>query len=318
MTSPFVKELLDYEIPNAAKLPTLKTYNGTTDPNSHIDTYEWTMTLLKLDERFWCTYFPTTLDGNTDTWFKTLRPGSISNFAQLKYLFLTKFMQSRKYKGDSHSIIRCKQKEGETVRECFTRFINTTLDVSRHDEGLIAGAFTWGLLPGPLSQKLMGKKPLTWAKLKERVERYLRQEDFRGGSRPFITKTHGKEAFSTTTQVYIVSEKQQPAKSPKNWYCDYHKSKTHETTNCSVLKKEMDEKQLKEDLVEIARSLRAKFDTENAKNMPREGLQPKEIFMIRSKRSKEERQKGTRDYQALGTYTHILCTRPPPRRMEGQ
>ncbi|KAL7586215.1 hypothetical protein Lser_V15G40952 [Lactuca serriola] len=126
---------------------------------------------------FWCTYFPTTLDGNGGTWFKTLQLGSISNFAQLKYLFLTNFMQLRKYKGESHSITGCKQREGETVREYFTRFINATLDVSGHDEGLIAGAFTWGLLPGPLSQKLMGKKPLTRAELKERVERYLWQEE---------------------------------------------------------------------------------------------------------------------------------------------
>ena len=52
----------------------------------------------------------------------------------------------------------------------------------------------------------------------------------------------------------------------------------------------MEEKQLKGDLVEIARSLRAKFDAENAKSTPREGVQPKEIFMIRSKRSRGEQQ----------------------------
>nr|KAJ0205753.1 hypothetical protein LSAT_V11C500281740 [Lactuca sativa] len=51
VTSLFVKELLEYEIPNTAKLPHLKTYDHTTDPDSDIDTYEWTMTSLKLDER---------------------------------------------------------------------------------------------------------------------------------------------------------------------------------------------------------------------------------------------------------------------------
>ncbi|XP_023735853.2 uncharacterized protein LOC111883767 [Lactuca sativa] len=50
----------------------------------------------------------------------------------------------------------------------------------------------------------------------------------------------------------------------------------------------MEEKQLKGDLVEVARSLRAKFDVENAKGPSREGVQPKEIFMIRNKRSREE------------------------------
>nr|KAJ0214035.1 hypothetical protein LSAT_V11C400197270 [Lactuca sativa] len=50
----------------------------------------------------------------------------------------------------------------------------------------------------------------------------------------------------------------------------------------------MEEKQLKGDLVEVARSLCAKFDAENAKGPSREGVQPKEIFMIRIKRSREE------------------------------
>ena len=85
-----------------------------------------------------------------------------------------------------------------------------------------------------------------------------------------------------------MSEKQQPANSSKSRYYEYHKSKTHDTASCSVLKKEMEEKQLKGDLVEVARSLRAKFDAENAKGPSREGVQPKEIFMIRSKRSREE------------------------------
>ncbi|XP_052621375.1 uncharacterized protein LOC128127078 [Lactuca sativa] len=262
------------------------------------------MTSLKLNEKFWCTYFPTTLEGNAGTWFKTLQSGNISNFAQLKYLFLTNFMQLCKYKGDSHSIIGCKQREGETVREYFTRFTNATLDVPGHDKGLIARAFTWGLLPVPLSQKLMGKKPLTRVELKERVERYLRQEDgeaakqaylnvmttrlhhpshtnFRGGGihygqarrpptrfRPFVKD----DRWGRRPEVYTVSEKQQPAKSPKSRYCEYHKSKTHDTINCSVLKKEMEEKQLKGDLVEVARSLRTKFDDENAKGPPREGV----------------------------------------------
>ena len=117
----------------------------------------------QLDERFWFTYFPTTLDGKTGTWFKTVRPGSFYNFSQLKHLFLTNFMRLCKYKGDSHSIIGCKQREGETVNEYFAQFTNATLDVIGHNEGLIVGAFTWGLLPGPLSQKLMGTKPQTRA-----------------------------------------------------------------------------------------------------------------------------------------------------------
>lgn len=57
------------------------------------------MQSLKLDTRFWCTHFPTTLDGNAGVWFKNLAPNSIQSFMELKELFLTNFMQLRKYRG---------------------------------------------------------------------------------------------------------------------------------------------------------------------------------------------------------------------------
>lgn len=82
-----------------------------------------------------------------------------------------------KYKGDCHSIIGCKQREGETVKDYFARFTKATLDVPGHDEGLIVGAFTWGLLPGSLSQNFKGKQPKTRVELKERVECFLCQEE---------------------------------------------------------------------------------------------------------------------------------------------
>lgn len=80
-------------------------------------------------------------------------------------------MQLRKYKGDFYSIIGCKKRE--SVKYYLTGFTNTTLDVPGHDEGLVAGTFTWGLLPGSLYQKLMGKKPQTCVELKEKLELYL-------------------------------------------------------------------------------------------------------------------------------------------------
>ncbi|KAL7583074.1 uncharacterized protein LOC111911354 [Lactuca sativa] len=111
-----------------------------------------------------------------------------------------------------------------------------------------------------------------------------RQEDHRCIFNHLLKTTDGVAAQKCMRCL----RKQQPTKSPKSRYCEYHRSKTHDTVNCSVLKKEMEEKQLKGDLVEVVRSLRAKFDAENAKGPPREGVQPREIFMIRSKRSREE------------------------------
>lgn len=60
-------------------IPNIPNYDGTTDPNEHIDTYEWKMMSLRMDKGFTCTYFPVTLSENAGKWFNALRPGIISS-----------------------------------------------------------------------------------------------------------------------------------------------------------------------------------------------------------------------------------------------
>nr|KAJ0192956.1 hypothetical protein LSAT_V11C800394640 [Lactuca sativa] len=151
--SNFIHDLLQYEIPHTAMIPNMPKYDGTTGPNDHIENYEWTTTSLKMDCRFTCTYFPCTLTENAGKWFKSLRPGNISSFEQLKYLFLNNFMQLRKGKGDANSVMMCKKK-GELIRDYYDRFTLATLNVPGHEEFLVTGAFAQGLLPGPLSKKM--------------------------------------------------------------------------------------------------------------------------------------------------------------------
>ena len=51
----------------------------------------------------------------------------------------------------------------------------TTLNVLGHEEFLVTGAFTQGLLSVPLSKKMQGTVPYSRDELKCRVEKYLRQ-----------------------------------------------------------------------------------------------------------------------------------------------
>ena len=111
------------------------------------------MTSLKMDRRFTCTYFPCTLTGNAGKWFKSLRPGSISSFEQLKYLFLNDFMQLRKGKGDANSVMACKQKDGHSIHDYYDRFMLATVNIPGIEDFLVMGAFAQGLLPRPLSKK---------------------------------------------------------------------------------------------------------------------------------------------------------------------
>ena len=97
-SSDFSHELLQYVILHTTMIPHMPKYDGTIDPDDHIDNYECTMTSIKMDRRFTYTYFPCTLTSNAGKWFKSLRSGNISSFEQLKYLFLNNFIQLRKCK----------------------------------------------------------------------------------------------------------------------------------------------------------------------------------------------------------------------------
>ena len=107
-----------------------------------------------------------TLEGNVGLWFKSLAPRSIRNFEELKHLFLTNFMQLRKYKGDVCKIIGCRQMDGETLQKYFDRFNEATLNVPGHNDNIVTGAFTHGLLSGYLSSKFFGRIPATRNELK--------------------------------------------------------------------------------------------------------------------------------------------------------
>ena len=320
--SPFVKELHEYEMPATAKLPHLKVYDGTTCPDSHIDMYKWQMQSLRLDKRFWCTHFPTTLDGNAGLWFKSLAPRSIRSFAELKQLFLTNFMQLRKYRGDVREIIGCRQMEGETIQKYFQRFNTATMNVPGHNDNIVTGAFTHGLLPGTLSTKFVGRMPNTRDELKERVEKYLRQTAGHTTKTAYLkaaSSQHDKEdgnynhrhshrrqrypkpyadygrdeRRSNYPGVLMVDERPKTDTRPDNYprsksrYCEYHGRSGHGTTECFGLRRELEGKTPPPDLIAYARMLRQKNASAELPPPPRRGAPPaggrrEEILMIES------------------------------------
>lgn len=69
----------------------------------------------------------------------------------------------------------CKQKEGDSIWAYYDIFTLERLYISVHDEFLVTGTFTQGLLPNHLSKKMQGMIPQSRDELKYRVEKYLRQ-----------------------------------------------------------------------------------------------------------------------------------------------
>jgi len=75
------------KFPPKRKCPSLDKYDGSTDPDEHIDVYVTQLSLYMTDDNIFCKVFPISLKGATLSWFTRLPPQSIDSFETL----VTKF-----------------------------------------------------------------------------------------------------------------------------------------------------------------------------------------------------------------------------------
>ena len=208
------------------------------------------------------------------------------------------------------------------IQKYFQRFNTATMNVPGHNDNIVTGAFTHGLLPGTLSTKFVGRMPNTRDELKERVDKYLRQtaehttktaylkaassqhdkEDgnynhrhkYRRQRYPKPYSDYGRdERRSNYPGVLMVDERPKTDTRPDNYprsksrYCEYHGRSGHGTTECFGLRRELEGKTPPPDLIAYARMLRQKNASAELPPSPRRGAPPaggrrEEILMIES------------------------------------
>lgn len=71
-----------------ATMPNLSIYDGRGDLYEHLTKYESVMTHFGHNDIALCRLFTSTLKSSAKAWFRTLKPRSIENFAQLKDFLL--------------------------------------------------------------------------------------------------------------------------------------------------------------------------------------------------------------------------------------
>ena len=99
--SRFAPPICDAEIPKRFHVPTMKLYDGSTDPEEHIAQYKEMMEINPIPERLkeacLCKGFGSTLTGSALKWLLSLPPYSITSVANLVNLFNNQFSCSRKF-----------------------------------------------------------------------------------------------------------------------------------------------------------------------------------------------------------------------------
>nr|KAJ0195581.1 hypothetical protein LSAT_V11C700343870 [Lactuca sativa] len=68
------------------------------------------------------------------------------------------------------------------------------------------------------------------------------------------------DSRNSHNDVHIINKTPSKENKDKTKFCEYHRSKMHDTNEFTVLKREIDKKQLVGNIVDIAKDLRAKFN----------------------------------------------------------
>ncbi|GAU51788.1 hypothetical protein TSUD_415740 [Trifolium subterraneum] len=95
---PLSRRIMDIPLPRGLeKPPTLDKYDGTTDPDEHVQSVETALDYRNLRGSIKCKLFPLSLTRGASTWWRNLPPGSIDSWEELCRMFTSHFTTSRRH-----------------------------------------------------------------------------------------------------------------------------------------------------------------------------------------------------------------------------
>ncbi|KAK4405610.1 hypothetical protein Sango_0567500 [Sesamum angolense] len=167
---PFSTAILAEALPASVKVSNLSEYDGTGDPQEHLDKFYAKIDWYDLSDAAYCKVFRTTLSKRALAWFNQLPAGTISSLEQLTQRFLHHFSMNKRVPKTAAFLFTIRQRENEPLRDYMQRFVEAV-----HEESIA------------------GKPPSTMENLLMRSQKYIRIEES-NASDPFLgVKRKGRE-----------------------------------------------------------------------------------------------------------------------------
>jgi hypothetical protein len=149
--------------PPSYKPPQLPMYDGHLDPKKFLMSYEATISSYGGNAAIMAKSFVMAVRNVAQTWYSSLRPGTITSWQKLKDMLLTSFQGFQTKPVTAQALFQCTQDHEEYLQAYVRRFLRIK-----------------GLRPGPTAQYFAKKPPQTLEKLLQKMDEYIRADnDFR-------------------------------------------------------------------------------------------------------------------------------------------
>ncbi|XP_058075663.1 uncharacterized protein LOC131224131 [Magnolia sinica] len=153
-------------------------YSGSKDPSKHVKAYHSWMQIQTATDAMMCRGFSITLTGSAQSWYRQLKPNSISSFVELSRLFLTQFISGKRSRKRNTHLFAIKQEPKESLKDYIAYFNEEALLIEDYDYKMTLATVFNGLKEGKFTFSIGKNPPKTLAELIARAQKYTNAEEF--------------------------------------------------------------------------------------------------------------------------------------------
>ncbi|XP_020205257.1 uncharacterized protein LOC109790504 [Cajanus cajan] len=217
---------METPLPHGWKPLHLDCYDGTTDPDKHIDLYTTQVNLYTNSDTILCRVFPTSLKGAALHWYTQLPAGSIDSYSPLVRRFMAQYATSRPHHTTSTALANLRQNYDGPLRTFMERFSSIS----------VRGK-------GPAKSEQGHKDKI---KVNNDIQFKKSTRENKGGRYDFYTplnapRVHILEEASNSTLPPLPPPGHTPYSADKSKHCRYHRNHGHTTKECRTLRDRIEE-----------------------------------------------------------------------------
>jgi hypothetical protein len=155
-------------------------YDGHSDPKQFLMSYEATISSYGGNAAIMAKSFVMAVKNVAQTWYSSLRPGTITSWQKLKDMLVTSFQGFQTKPVTSQALFQCTQDHGEYLQAYVRRFLRLRAQAPTMSNEIVIEVMIKGLCPRPTAQYFARNPPQTLEKLLQKMDEYIRADnDFR-------------------------------------------------------------------------------------------------------------------------------------------
>ncbi|VFQ97264.1 unnamed protein product [Cuscuta campestris] len=264
--SPFTTRVHLTPFPQKVKIDAPR-FTGKEDPEIHLDSFNQSATMNGCTDEEKCLLFFQTLRNRATEWFNKLRPGSIDSFSDLASKFKAMFQENCTKRKKFTYLSTAGQRKSENLTQFLTRWKEEVDKVEEMDDKTVLSLLLNGLRAGELYKEFCWKPPATYQEAyhtawefaeaetqlrakKEAEHGYkpkpvqVKKEEAPGPSRPRhhydpVVRVVNTEECQEIRKAPVILPENPTGQTGRQWsgtYCSYHRSDSHNTSECKSVK----------------------------------------------------------------------------------